>query len=194
MASCKWTIKSTFFKKLTVSPVIAEWRSGGEKKIGPPKEWHSDVERLKPEEHYQAVAKKQQGAGVENEDTKGHAPQALARGLCPHALPGIGHLPDKTHCSFPSGTFSPGVLTLRASSGGEGGMVPCTFSCSPASRVCIIRPLSPWLVPPRRSLTIGYFWLSAHRRQNHQSRSSHAHQWWCSSWEKTPASPTGPST
>lgn len=45
---------------------------------------------------YETVAKKQQEAGVENEDTKESILQGLPHGLCPHALIGISDLPKKT--------------------------------------------------------------------------------------------------
>lgn len=72
---------------------VKKWRE--KKKSSWPKEWHSDVERVKPEEHYQTFAKKQQEASVENEDTKERVLQGLAQDLCPHLLIGIDGLPKK---------------------------------------------------------------------------------------------------
>lgn len=122
------------------------------KKIGSPKEWHSDVERLKPEEHYQTVAKKQQGAGVENEDAKGRALQGLARGPCPHVLTGISDLPKKTQLLF----SLQHLLTCGSNSKWRWwswrGMVTCTFSHSTASHFCN-QPSSGPLVFPNLLIT-----------------------------------------
>lgn len=75
---------------------------------------------MKPGEHNQTVAKKQE-AGGENEDTKEGVLQGLAHGLCPHVLIGA------SGSCMPSSTFSPGFLTL--SDKGEVGLHLLTHQC-----------------------------------------------------------------
>lgn len=81
---------------------------------------------MKPEEHSQTVAKKQE-AGVENEDTMERVLQVLAHGLCPPVLIGINDLPKKHNSCIPSSAFSPMVLTPNDKGEVGRGLMTCTF-------------------------------------------------------------------